>query len=54
VVVCGRNPANMDSVTAEITAKGGSFMFVKCDIADSGQVQSMITEMKKEWAVLMH
>ena len=47
VVVCGRNPANMDSVTAEITAKGGSFMFVKCDIADSGQVQSMITEIEE-------
>ena len=49
VAICARNQEELDSARARLEAEGAEVMAVQCDIADRGQVERMVTEVRSRF-----
>jgi NAD(P)-dependent dehydrogenase (short-subunit alcohol dehydrogenase family) len=49
VAICGRNPANLEAVAAELRALGAKVVAESCDVTNEGQVADFIAAVLKEF-----
>jgi NAD(P)-dependent dehydrogenase (short-subunit alcohol dehydrogenase family) len=49
VIICGRNIAHLEETARAIQSSGGSAVAVKCDLSDLSSVDSMASQVKKQF-----
>jgi NAD(P)-dependent dehydrogenase (short-subunit alcohol dehydrogenase family) len=52
IAICGRNPANLGSVAAELRALGAKVVAESCDVTDESQVHEFVAAVLKEFGVI--